>query len=144
MTGFTQMYLQYLIDVLPNGDWRYGNVYCTLSLASPAISPLCLLSWHAGLINIGLISCTACWPLIIPMILLAPHCGNPVQLINNSGKRKQHSENMSENSLLRKATVHTKVAPIYGYSAFFHCISSLLQCFIELYMWHTHWSPETK
>lgn len=31
---------QYLIVVLPNQDGRYGNVYCTVSLASPAISLL--------------------------------------------------------------------------------------------------------
>lgn len=55
-----QFCLQYLIGVLPNQDGRHGNVYCTLSLASHAISLLCLLAWHAGLINIGLISRTAC------------------------------------------------------------------------------------
>lgn len=87
-----QSRLQYLIFVLLNQDGRYGNVYCTLSLASPAISLLCLLSWHAGLINIGLISCTACWPLIIPVSLLALHCGNSVQLINNNAKGRKQIE----------------------------------------------------
>lgn len=85
--------LQYLISVLPNQDGRYGNVYCALSLASPAISLLCLFSWHASLIIIGLISRTACWPLIIPVILLALHCGNPVQMINNTAKGRKQRQN---------------------------------------------------
>lgn len=87
-----QVCCQYLIGLLLNQDGRYGNVYCTLSLASPAISLLCLLAWHAGLINIGLISRTARWPLIIPVILLALHCGNPVELINNSAKGRLQIE----------------------------------------------------
>lgn len=58
--SFIQFCLQYLIDGLLTQDGRYGNVYCSLSLASPVISLLCLLSWHADLINIGLISSTGC------------------------------------------------------------------------------------
>lgn len=45
---------------------------------------------HMVLIKTSPIFCSACWPLIIPVILLALHCGNSLQLLQPGARVRDH------------------------------------------------------
>lgn len=106
----------------------YGCDDYTFSLAPSAISLLCLFAWRASLINIRLISRTAFWPLIIPVLLLALHRGNPVQLIHNSSRGRQQMQNMQKLSSIQSLITRVNHRGFSSKLRLFHCWESKQEC----------------